>query len=120
MAWCGVAKFNTIPIPTRIVLETPWVLYPCRTLLIVAFIALKKVVICYLIQIIYVHIWMEEHVDLHKKCAKKRKKGGASPKAQPQSEGYTSLALLKPPCSSKNISDIKEDRGAHSNYIAYF
>ena len=47
-------------------------------------------------------------------------KGGASPKAQPQSEGYTSLALLKPLCSSKNFSDIKEDRGAHSNYIAYF
>ena len=54
------------------------------------------------------------------KVCKKAKKWGASPKAQPQSEGYTSLALLKPLCSSKNFSDIKEDRGAHSNYIAYF
>ena len=47
---------------------------------------------------------------------KKAKKGGASPKAQPQSEGYTSLALLKPLCSSKIFSNIIGDRGAHIDY----
>src|ERR1700689_5281193 len=63
----------------------------------------------------YVHMWMEQNIDLHKKVSAGKKKGGASPKTQPQTEGYMSLALLKALYPIENSGNIIGDRGAYVN-----
>jgi hypothetical protein len=64
----------------------------------------------------YVHMWMEQNVDLHKMCLQKSEKRGTSLKAQPQSEGCTFLTLLKALCANRNSSNITSDRGAHIDH----
>jgi hypothetical protein len=81
----------------------------------VAFIALKKVVICYTFSTTnHVCTYVDgTNCRFTQKSVQKSKKGGASPKAQPHRE---SLALLKALYPIKNFVNIKGDRGAHVNY----
>jgi hypothetical protein len=86
----------------------------------VAFIALKKVVICYPFSTTnHVCTYVDgTNCRFTQKSVQKSEKGGASPKAQPHREGYMSLALLKALYPMENFGNIKGDRGAHVDYNA--